>query len=51
MTMDADAPLISTDGGSDVYDTVSHVVWTSNANLIAAQNTSYSDGATAFVMG
>lgn len=47
--IDAEAGLISTDGGLGVYDTVNNVTWTSNANLMATQAASYSGGPAAFV--
>ena len=36
-SMNAQAALVSTDGGLGVYDTTNNVTWTSNANLFASQ--------------
>jgi hypothetical protein len=49
VAMNANASLISTDGGLGVYDTTNNVTWTSNANLMATQAASFSGGASAFV--
>jgi hypothetical protein len=49
LAVNANASLVSTDGGLGVYDTTNNVTWTSNANLFATQAASYSGGAAAFV--
>ena len=49
VAMNANASLISTDGGLGVYDTTNNVTWTSNANLFATQAASFSGGASALV--
>ncbi len=49
LAVNANASLVSTDGGLGVYDTTNNVTWTSNANLFATQAASYSGGADAFV--
>lgn len=49
VAMNANASLISTDGGLGVYDNTNNVTWTSNANLFATQAASFSGGALAFV--
>ena len=48
MAMNAQAALVSTDGGLGVYDTTNNVTWTSDANLMATQAASYSGGGAAF---
>ena len=49
VAMNANASLISTDGGLGVYDTTNNVTWTSNANLFATQAAGFSGGAAALV--
>jgi hypothetical protein len=45
----AKAELIAVDGGLGIYDTVNNVTWTSDANLMATQEASYSGGPAAYV--
>jgi hypothetical protein len=49
VAMNARAQLVATDGGLGVYDQALNVTWTSNADLMATQASSFSGGAAAFV--
>jgi len=49
VALQAQAALLSTDGGLGVYDTTNNVTWTANGNLIVTMAATYSGGSEALI--